>query len=92
MVTLHFIYLGTDESTLILDPVEAPSVLAALGLIDAQLCRLCGSHATLGDDPSFDLLACLAALQKPGDSYEHRNEFDPEEDFRIEFAHRPQGG
>lgn len=52
MVKLRFIYLGADDSTLILNPVE--SVLAALGLIDAQLCSLCGSHASLGDDPSFD--------------------------------------
>lgn len=68
--------LGSDASTLVPDPV-----LAALGLIDAQLCRLCGSSTTLGDHPSFDLLACLAALQKPGDSYEHRNELFPDESF-----------
>jgi len=85
MVKLRFISLGSDDSTLILDPVEAPSVLAALGLIDAQLCRLCGSHASLGDDPSFDLLACLAALKKPGDSYEHQNELFPDEGFELMF-------
>ena len=85
MIKLRFISLGSDDSTLILDPVEAPSVLAALGLINTQLCRLCGSGASLGDDPSFDLLACLAALKKPGDSYEHRNELFPDEDFEITY-------
>ncbi|MBU6301436.1 MAG: hypothetical protein KGS60_07780 [Verrucomicrobia bacterium] len=85
MVKLRFISLGSDDSTLILDPVEAPSVLAALGLIDAQLCRLCGSSATLGDDPPFDLLACLAALKKPGDSFEHRNDLFPDEGFELIF-------
>jgi hypothetical protein len=60
-----------------------PSILAALGLIDAQLCSLCGSQATRGDDPSFNLVACLAALKKPGDSYGHRNELFPDEDFEL---------
>ncbi|MBU6303740.1 MAG: hypothetical protein KGS60_19505 [Verrucomicrobia bacterium] len=79
------ISVGSDDSSLILDQVEAPSALAALGLIDAQLCRPCGSNASLGDDPSFDLLACLAALKKPGDTYEHRNELFPDEDFEITY-------
>jgi len=87
MVKLRFITLGSDDSTLILDPVEAPSVLAAIGLIDAQLCSLCGSHASLGDDPSFDLVACLAALKKPCDTYEHRNELLPDEDFELTYEH-----
>ena len=64
-------------------PGDSPSVLAALGLIDAQLCRLCGPHAGLGDDPSFDLMGCLAALQKPGDSYDHQNELFPDEGFEL---------
>jgi hypothetical protein len=34
---LLLISRGSDDSTLILDPAEAPSALAALGLIDAQL-------------------------------------------------------
>ncbi|MBU6303600.1 MAG: hypothetical protein KGS60_18795 [Verrucomicrobia bacterium] len=85
MVKLRFISHGSDDSTLILDPVEAPFVLAALGLIDAQLCCLCGSSATLGDDPSFDLLACLTALKKPGDSCEHRNDLFPDEGFELVY-------
>ena len=57
-----------------------------------------GSSATRGDDPSFDLLACRsrpqfgdhaairrAGLKKPGDSYEHRNELFPDEDFEITY-------
>jgi hypothetical protein len=66
--------------------VEAPSVLAALGLIETQLGLLCGSHVTLGNDASFDLLACLAALQQPGDSYEHRNELFPDESFELIYG------
>jgi hypothetical protein len=38
-----------------------------------------------GEDPSFDLLACLAALKKPGDGYEHRNGLLPDEDFELSY-------
>ena len=46
-----------------------------LGWTTALLCK----------DPSFDLLACLGALKKPGDSYEHRNELLPDEDFQLTY-------
>ncbi|MEQ1842889.1 MAG: hypothetical protein ABL994_21015 [Verrucomicrobiales bacterium] len=65
------------------EEATSPSVLPALGLVVVRLCRLSGSSATLGYAASFKPPACLAALKKPGDSYEHRHELVPDEDFEL---------